>query len=96
LNTTITNKISTYPYTLSFLIFNDKPYYPCCNDSILIKQSKQFEEHFYDAITKQDRNMAILNTYDDGYSQVSISKYLNLSTSLVSKVVKSGYSITEV
>ena len=40
--------------------------------------------------------MAILNAYDDGYSQVSISKYLNLSTSLVSKVVKSKYSITGV
>ena len=137
LEASITHKVSTYPYTLSSLIFNDKPYYPCCNDSILLKefdiktlneflgepisdkelehlkikekqkiykednniqirQSKQFEEHFYDTITKQDRNLAILNAYDDGYSQVSISKYLNLSTSLVCKVVKSGYSITGV
>lgn len=127
------DKVSMYPYTLSYLIFNDKPYYPCCSDSILIKkfnvttlneflgepisekdleylkikekqkiykenngvnikQSKQFEEHFYDSITKLDRNFAILNAYDDGYPQVEIANYLNVSTSLVSKIIKSGYS----
>ncbi|MDP2894034.1 MAG: transposase [Sulfurimonas sp.] len=32
------DKVSTYPYTLSFIIFNAKHYYPCCSDSILIKQ----------------------------------------------------------
>lgn len=127
------DKVSAYPFTLSYLIFNNKAYYPCCSDSILIrefdiktlneflgepisdkemeylkikekqnidkknnsidiKQSKQFEEHFYDNTTKQDRNFAILNAYDDGYPQVDIANYLNVSTSLVSKIIKSGYS----
>jgi len=127
------DKVSAYPYTLSYLIFNNQTYYPCCSDSILIrefdiktlneflgeplsdkelqclktkekqkidkknniieiKQSKQFEEHFYDNTTKEDRNFAILNAYDDGYAQVDIAKHLNVSTSLVSKIIKSGYS----
>ena len=137
LEASLTDKVSEYPYTLSYLLFNDKAYYPCCNDSILIKefdiktlneflgeplsekeleylkskakqkmhkkdneikisQSKQFQDHFYDTYTKLDRNLAILNAYEDGYTQVSIANYLNLSTSLVSKVIKSGYSITGV
>lgn len=66
------------------------------DNKIKISQSKQFQEHFYDISTKIDRNLAILNAYEDGYTQVSIATYLNLSTSLVSKVVKSGYSITGV
>lgn len=135
LEASITDKVSQYPYTLSYLLFNNKIYYPCCNDSILIKefdiktlneflgepisekeleylkskakqkihkedneikisQSKQFQEHFYDTSTKLDRNLAILNAYEDGYTQISIANYLKLSTSLVSKVIKSGYSIT--
>ncbi|WP_373003657.1 transposase [Sulfurimonas sp.] len=127
------DRVGIYPYTLSHLILKNKPYYPCCSDSILlrefdiktlneflgepisnkeleylktkekqkiekenngvnIKQIKQFEEHFYDNTTKQDRNLAILNAYDDGYPQVDIANYLNVSTSLVSKIIKSGYS----
>jgi|GEM_PF-5593446 len=118
-------------------IFNSKSIYPCCEESILIKdfdiktlneflgepitdkeleyiktkekqkivkvnnsikisQSKQFEEHFYNISTKQDRNIAIMNAYLDGYSQASIAIYLKLSKSLISKVVKSGDSFTGV
>jgi REP element-mobilizing transposase RayT len=66
------------------------------NDGIKISQSKQFEEHFYDALTKQERNIAIVNAYLDGYSQASIAVYLNLSKSLISKVIKSGDSFTGV
>jgi REP element-mobilizing transposase RayT len=65
-------------------------------NGIKISQSKQFEEHFYDVATKQDRNMAIINAHLDGYSQASIATYLNLSKSLISKVVKSGDSFTGV
>jgi DNA-binding NarL/FixJ family response regulator len=66
------------------------------NDGIKISQSKQFKEHFYDVLTKEDRNIAIINAYLDGYSQASIATYLNLSKSLVSKVVKNGDSFTGV
>jgi len=137
LEASISDKVSQYSYTLSYLLFNHKTYYPCCNESLLIKefdittlneflgeplnqkelqylkskaeqkiykqdngikisQSKDFQEHFYDISTKLDRNLAILNAYEDGYTQVSIATYLGLSTSLVSKVIKSGYSITGV
>ena len=59
-------------------------------------QSKEFAKHFEDTGTKVKRNLAIVSAYKDGYTQVQIAKYLKLSTSLVSKVVKSGYSITGV
>ncbi|WP_349636693.1 helix-turn-helix domain-containing protein [Sulfurimonas sp. CVO] len=66
-------------------------------DGILhVRQEKQFQEHFYDVCTKIDRNLAILNAYQDGYSQASIATYLNVSKSLISKVVKSGDSFTGV
>ena len=61
-----------------------------------VKQEKQFQEHFYDVCTKIDRNLAILNAYQDGYSQANIATYLNVSKSLISKVVKSGDSLTGV
>ena len=61
-----------------------------------VKQEKEFEEHFNDVFTKEDRNLAILNAYRDGYSQVSISNYLNVSKSLISKIIKSGDSLTGV
>jgi len=63
---------------------------------IVVKQSKKIEEHFCDIQTKEDRNLAILNAYSDGYTQVSISSHLNLSKSLISKVIKSGDSLTGV
>jgi len=42
------------------------------------------------------RNFAILNAYLDGYTQVDMASYLKLSKSLISKVVKSGDSLTGV
>ena len=66
------------------------------NDGIKISQSKMFEEHFHDISTKEDRNLAIIDANLDGYSQASIALYLNLSKSLISKVVKSGDSFTGV
>ena len=62
------------------------------NGTLKVKRIKNFEEHFYDNETKQDRNLAILNAYDDGYPQIEIANYLNVSTSLISKIIKSGYS----
>ena len=63
---------------------------------IVLKRSKEFEEHFIDVQTKEDRNFAILNAYLDGYTQVDMASYLKLSKSLISKVVKSGDSLTGV
>ncbi len=51
-----------------------------------------FEEHFYDVQSKEQRNIAIINAYLDGYTQADIARYLNLSKSLISKVIKSGDS----
>ncbi len=63
---------------------------------IIVKCSKEFKEHFADIDTKSERNAAIINAYLDGYSQVAIAKYLKVSKSLISKVVKSGDSLTGV
>ncbi len=59
-------------------------------DGIKISQSKKFEEHFTNIQDKEDRNLSIINAYSDGYTQSSIAQYLNVSKSLVSKVIKSG------
>ena len=137
LEASLTTKVGKYAYTLAHLLFNNKTHYPCCNDSILIKefdlktlneflgepisedelkylktkekqkiykqddkiqitQSKKFLEHFNEIDTKIKRDLAILNAYKDGYTQVEIASHLKLSTSLINKVVKSGYSITGV
>jgi len=59
---------------------------------IHIAQSKQFEDHFneIEIENKESRNTAIINAYLDGYSQISIAQHLNISKSLVSKIIKSG------
>jgi len=31
-----------------------------------------FQEHFSDIFSKLERNLAIMNVYEDGYTQVSI------------------------
>ena len=38
--------------------------------------------------TLKDRNAIMLTALDDGYSQIAIANYLNVSRSLVSKVVR--------
>lgn len=133
----ITNKISSYAHTLSYKIFKNLKYYPCCNDSILLKsfdiitlseflekslsskelkilnskqkiekqnnkikisRLKELDEYFKENKTKKLRNMSILKAYEDGYTQVEIAKYLGLSKSMISKIVKeeSGNSISGV
>ncbi|MDY0116812.1 MAG: transposase [Sulfurimonadaceae bacterium] len=81
---------------LEFLQEKEKQKVVKSGDGIMMKRSKKFEEHFMDAQTKQERNVAILNAYLDGYSQVDIATYLKLSNSMISKVVKSGDSLTGV
>lgn len=133
----ISKEVASYHFTLASLIVNSREHYPCCNDSLLLKQfdirtlyeflevsiskdeleflkekekqkvvksiggivlkrSKEFEEHFMNTQTKKKRNFAILNAYLDGYSQVDIATHLNLSKSLISKIIKSGDSCTGV
>ncbi len=52
----------------------------------LYKQ-KSLEEHFSVYVSKKERNSAILDAIDDGYTQSSIAKYLNISTSAISKII---------
>jgi len=53
---------------------------------------KMLTEHFGDIKTKSERNVAIVAALDDGYTQAEIAKYLKLSRSAVSKIVKSVFS----
>jgi len=59
---------------------------------VTVRCTKHLDEHFIDIESKIDRNFAIVNAYIDGYTQADISKYLKLSNSLISKIVKSGDS----
>lgn len=53
-----------------------------------LHQSKTLEEHFEIEEGKAERNMAIINAIDDGYTQAAIAKHLDISTSAISKIVK--------
>ncbi|MDF1876211.1 transposase [Sulfurimonas sp. SAG-AH-194-L11] len=66
------------------------------DNGVTVLQSKELKRHFCDFTSKQERNMSILNAYHDGYSQASIANYLKLSKSLISKIIKSGDSLTGV
>jgi DNA-binding NarL/FixJ family response regulator len=46
------------------------------------------QEYFDNIITKEDRNRAILKALDDGYRQIEIAKYLNISSATISKVFR--------
>jgi len=61
------------------------------DDGIKLAKLKKLEEHFLDIENNQDRDLAIMNAYLDGHTQVSIAKLLKLSTSLVSKIIKSEH-----
>jgi DNA-binding NarL/FixJ family response regulator len=50
--------------------------------------SKSLKKHFGKCKTKDDRNKAILQALNDGYTQIQIANFLNISRSLVSKIVK--------
>ena len=81
---------------LEFLQEKEKQKVLKSSDGVIVRRSKKFEEHFADVLTKNDRNLAIQNAYLDGYSQVEIASYLKVSKSLISKVIKSGDSLTGV
>jgi len=52
--------------------------------------AKSLEVHFEVFNTKEERNTLILEALDDGYTQIEIAKYLGVSRSLVSKIVRKG------
>jgi len=54
-----------------------------------ISKSKTLQGHFDTDRDKISRNFAIMNTFDDGYTQASIAKFLKLSPSTVSKIIRS-------
>ena len=55
------------------------------------KQIKEMslESHFSNIEDIPSRNSAILKALDDGYTQGEVSRYLGLSTAMVSKVFRS-------
>jgi len=52
--------------------------------------AKSLEVHFEVFRTRQERNSIILEALEDGYTQIEIAKYLSVSRSLVSKIVREG------
>ncbi len=50
--------------------------------------AKSLEEHFFEYKTKKERNEKVVEALEDGYSQIEISKFLGVSRSLVSKIVR--------
>ncbi len=53
-----------------------------------IAYSKTLDVYFKDIGSIEERNKAMVKAIDDGYTQIALAKYLNLSRSLVSKVLK--------
>jgi len=53
-----------------------------------LQKSKTLQEHFEIEAGKDERNIAIINAIDDGYTQASIATHLDVSTSAISKIVK--------
>ena len=53
-----------------------------------LANEQTLEEHFLECKTLKDRNAIMLTALDDGYSQIAIANYLNVSHSLVFKVVR--------
>ena len=49
---------------------------------------KSLEEHFFDVETKEQRDETIVEVLEDGYTQIAVAKFLKISRSLVSKIVR--------
>ncbi len=125
----MSERVGAFRFTLAHTIFNAKDHYPCCNESLLLRQfdletlgeflevamseeelaylkveqkrkiekidneliiacSTSLEEHFSNMSDHHERNRQIEVAYADGYTQKSIAGFLDVSTSLVSKIVK--------
>ncbi len=53
------------------------------------ERQKTIKEHFISSNTKESRDMAIIEAVEDGYRQADIARYLELTPSLISKIVAS-------
>ena len=53
-----------------------------------LANERTLEEHLLEYKTLKARNSKILTAVDDGYSQISIANYLNVSCSWVSKIIR--------
>ena len=53
-----------------------------------LANEQTLEEHFKKYKTLKDRNAIMITALDDGYSQIAIANHLNVSRSLVSKVIR--------
>ncbi len=62
------------------------------DDTKRITKSEKLSEHFKDIDDKIKRNSAIIHAIEDGYTQAEVAKYISLSRSALSKIVKSAYS----
>ncbi|UTJ05486.1 transposase [Arcobacter roscoffensis] len=62
-------------------------------DNLVQKEKiKTLNEYFKNVNTKDERDKFIIEAFNDGYKQSEISKYLGLSSSTISKIIKSGNS----
>ena len=50
--------------------------------------NKSLEEYFFEVETKKQRNEKMIEVLEDGYSQIQVARFLGVSRSLVSKVVR--------
>jgi len=57
-----------------------------------IAKGKELSLHFKGIGDKIKRNSAIIHAIEDGYTQAEVAKYIGLSRSALSKIVKSAYS----
>jgi REP element-mobilizing transposase RayT/DNA-binding CsgD family transcriptional regulator len=57
-----------------------------------VAKSKELSEYFTDKKDKIERNSAIIQAIEDGYTQAEVARYIGLSRSALSKIVKSVYS----
>ena len=58
-------------------------------DNIVVKEKeKSLELIFSNINTKEERNKSIVNAFENGYKQSEISRYLKISSSSISKILK--------
>jgi REP element-mobilizing transposase RayT len=86
-------EVKLHKKDLKYLMEEEKRKITIENDSeFKIEKSKTLASHFCKIYKKEDRNLAIVNAFKDGYRQSEIANYIQLSSSLISKIVKSGDS----
>ena len=57
--------------------------------SVTQERQNTLKEHFIDTDTKTSRDRAVLKAIEDGYKQADVARYLELTPSLISKIIAS-------